>query len=154
MPLASVSNALAVPELVRTLLVADSVLLGLPTKSVAPRPRVIAPRLSVTAWVPLLVRTMSEAPVPSVVEAKVWAVVAAAAVIRSRPLPLPTLASSTGVSWVPTWGAEAPPRMSTEFAVTRLVAALVLKVSWRVLTLLGEPAVTPGAPAMMVVAPV
>ena len=122
--------------------------------SVAPRPRVMAPRVSETGWVPLLVKTMSEAPVPRVVEAKAWDVVAPAAVRRRRPLPLPTLASWTASSWVPTCGAEAPPRISTELALRRLVAALVLKDSWSVLTLSVEPPVTPGAPAMIVVAPV
>ena len=97
---------------------------------------------------------MSEAPVPIVVEAKTCEAAAVVPERRRRPLPLPTLASWTASSWVFTCGAEAPPRISTEFALRRLVAALVLKDNCRVLTLFGEPAVTPGAPAMMVVAPV
>ena len=158
---------LAVPEVVRTPFVAESVLAGLPTKSVAPRPRVIAPRVSKAGCVPLLVITMSDAPVPRVVDAKVWVVAAAAATRRRRPLPLPRLASCVASSWVPTCGAETPPMMRTDEAEMRLevtvravvvVAPLAVKVwvklSASVLILLGPPAVTPGAPAMMVVAPV
>ena len=144
---------LAVPEVVWTPLPVPSVLAGWAMNSVAPRPRAMAPRLSWRAFVRWLVRTMSEAPVPIVVEAKAC-VLAPKAESRRRPLPLPTLASSVEVSWSAVCGAEAPPRMSTEEAEMRLVAAEVLKLSWRVLTLLGEPPVTPGAPAMMVVAPV
>ena len=123
-------------------------------KSVPPGLRVSAPKVSEAANVPLLVRTRSEAPVPIVVEAKTCEVVAAAAVMRRRPLPLPTLANWPLSNWVPTRGAEAPPRISVDEAEMIFVAVVVLNVSCRVLTLLGEPAVTPGAPAMMEVAPV
>ena len=106
---------------------------------------------------PLLVRTMSEAPVPTVVLATACVLTAAAAVRRRRPLPLPTLASWTLESCVPICGAEAPPKRRLVPA-GRIFAifppAVVPKVSCRVLILLGEPPVTPGAPAMMVVEPV
>ena len=135
---------------------AAKVLPGLAMKSVPPAERVIAPRLSRRLLVVALVRTISEAPVPMVVLATAW-VLAPAAVRRRRPLPLPTLASCKPESWVPIWGAEAPPKLRTVvdgrmFAM--LPPAVVPKVSCRVLILLGEPPVTPGAPAMMVVEPV
>ena len=120
--MASVSTVLAVPEVVRTPFVAESVLSGLPTKSVAPRPRVIAPRVSKAAFVPPLVITMSDAPVPRVVEAKVWVVAAVVlpALMSRRPLPLPRLASCAASSRVAICGAETPPMIRTDEAEIRL----------------------------------
>ena len=159
---------MAVPDVVWTPLLAASVLAGWPMKSVAPRTRAMAPRVSDAAWVPLLAKMMSEAPVPKVVEAKVWEVAEpAAAVMSRRPLPLPTLASSAEVSWSAVCGAAAPPMKRADEGEMRFVSTLrvvsavapvarKVKVKLRasVLTLLGEPPVTPGAPAMIVVAPV
>ena len=156
MPLASVRSAPATPEDVRTPFVAARVLPGLATKSVPPALRVIAPRVSRRLLVVALVRTMSEAPVPTVVLATVCEL-APAAVRSRRPLPLPTLASWTASSWVPTCGAEAPPKRRAVVVgrmLRMLPGSVVPKVSCSVLILLGEPPVTPGAPAMMVVEPV
>ena len=113
MPLASVSRAPVAPEDVRTPFVAEAALAGKPMKSVPPAERVIAPRLSRRAFPPEEVRTMSEAPVPTVVLATACVLAAAAAVRRRRPLPLPTLASWTSESCVPICGAEAPPKFRT-----------------------------------------
>ena len=156
MPLASVSRAPVAPEDVRTPFVAEAALAGKPMKSVPPAERVIAPRLSRRALPPEEVRTMSEAPVPTVVLATAC-VLAPAAVSNRRPLPLPTLASWAASNCVPICGAEAPPKRRLVpdgriFAI--FPPAVVPKVSCSVLILLGEPPVTPGAPAMMVVEPV
>ena len=157
MPLASVSRAPVAPEDVRTPFVAEAALAGKPMKSVPPAERVIAPRLSRRAFPPEEVRTMSEAPVPMVVLATAWELTAAAAVRSRRPLPLPTSASWTSESCVPICGAEAPPKRRA-VVVGRILRILpgsvVPKVNCSVLILLGEPPVTPGAPAMMVVEPV
>ena len=91
-----------------------------------------------------------------VVLATAW-VLAPAAVRRRRPLPLPTLASWTLESCVPICGAEAPPKLRTVVVgrmLRMLPGSVVPKVSCSVLILKGEPPVTPGAPAMMVVEPV
>ena len=89
-------------------------------KSVPPAERVMAPRVSSSALVPLLVRTISEAPVPIVVEAKACVLTPPAA-RRRRPLPLPTLASWTSESWMPTRGAETPPMIRVETGLIRFV---------------------------------
>ena len=155
--MASVRSELAMPEDVWTLFEAVNVFAGLEMKSVPPAERVIAPRVSRRLLVPEEVRTMSEAPVPMVVLATAWELTAAAAVRRRRPLPLPTLASWTSESCVPICGAEAPPKRRA-VVVGRMLRILpgsvVPKVNCSVLILLGEPPVTPDAPAMMLVEPV
>ena len=86
-----------VPEEVRTPFDVEAVLAGRPMKSEPPLTRVSAPRLSSSAFVPLLVRTISEPPVPMKVLATACELVAAAAVSVRRPLPAPMLASWSAV---------------------------------------------------------
>ena len=81
-----------VPEEVSTPFVAESATVGgLAMLRVPPLTRVSAPRLSISAFVPLPERTISEPPVPMKVLATACELVAAAGVRVRRPLPAPML---------------------------------------------------------------
>ena len=95
--MASVSRLPEVPEEVRTPFDVEAVLAGRPTKSVPPLTRVSAPRFSISAFVLLLVRTISEPPVPMKVPATACELVVVLPVSVRRPLPAPMLNSWSAV---------------------------------------------------------